>query len=210
MSVIGWTNRMTTPTSIIVECPMCKDETLHQVLSGKMAGKNAKVLDSTVKCRACGHVHHVVLKSEKPVTIPVIVSWLKESKRDSVVLGPEEVLSIDDEMMCGDLPVLVTSIESKAGARVDSCKAGDISAIWAKRFDKVKISFSINHHGKTYAEQMIASPDEEFSIGDMLQVGKRDVVIHAIKIQGRSVRKGSVAARDVVRIYANIVRKTTY
>jgi uncharacterized Zn finger protein len=209
MSIIGWMNRMTKPTSILVECPICKDETLHQVLAGKIAGKNAKVLDSTVKCRSCGHVHHVVLKSEKPIAVPVVVSWLKESKRESIILGPDEVLSVDDEAMCGDLPVLVTSIESRAGARVESCKARDISTIWAKRFDKVKIAFSINHHGKTYPEQMIASPDEEFFVGDMLTVGKRDVVIHAIKTEGRSMRKGGVVARDVVRIYANIVRKTT-
>ncbi|MDH3364663.1 MAG: HVO_0476 family zinc finger protein [Thermoplasmata archaeon] len=201
---------MTTPTSIIVECPICKDETLHQVLSGKLAGKNANVLDSTVKCRSCGRVHHVVLKGEKPISVPVVVSWLKESKRESIILGPDEVLSVNDEVMCADLPVLVTSIESKAGARADVCKVRDISTIWAKRFDKVKILFSINHHGKTYPEQMIVSPDEEFFVGDMLRVGNRDVVIHAIKIQGKSVRKGGAAARDVVRIYANIVRKTTY
>lgn len=200
---------MTTPTSVIVECPACKDETLHQILSGKISGRNAKVLDSTVKCRSCGQVHHVVLKSEKPVSLPVIVSWLKESKRSSITLGPDEVLSVDDEMMCGDLPVLVTSIESKAGARVSVCKAKEITTIWAKRFDKVKIPFSINHHGRTYPEQMIASPDEEFFIGDMMRVGKRDVVIHAIKTEARTVKRGTVAARDIVRVYANIVRKVS-
>ena len=152
----------------------------------------------------------MVLKSGKPVLVPVVVSWQRESRRSSVALGPDEVLSVGDEMMCGDLPVLVTSIESKAGARVDACKAEEISTIWAKRFDKVKVPFSINHHGRTYPEHLVVSPDEEFFIGDMIRVGKRDVVIHTIKTEAKTVRRGVVTARSVVRVYANIVRKTSY
>ncbi|UCE81440.1 MAG: hypothetical protein JSV94_03235 [Methanobacteriota archaeon] len=201
---------MTTPTSVKAECPVCKGETLHKVLSGKISGRNTRVLDSTVKCRSCGRIHHVVLKSEKPISLPVIVSWLKESRRLSITLGADEVISVDDEIMCGDLPVLVTSIETRAGKRVDTCGAKEIAAIWAKRFDKVKVPFSINHHGRTYPEHKIVAPDEELFIGDMMRVGKKDVVIHAIKTESKTVRRGAVAARDAVRVYANIVRKTSY
>ncbi|HUU06950.1 MAG TPA: HVO_0476 family zinc finger protein [Thermoplasmata archaeon] len=199
---------MTTPTSVMVECPICKEETLHGVLAGRISGRSATVLDSTVKCRACGHVHHAVMKGEKPVSVPVVISWLTESTRSSITLGPDEALAVDDEIVCGELPVLVTSIESK-GARVDICKAGDIDTIWGKRFDKVKVLFSVNHHGKTYSEHMIVSPDEEFFIGDMIDVGKRSVVIHTIKTNSRTLRKGAAIARDIVRVYANIVRKTS-
>ncbi|MCJ2532464.1 MAG: hypothetical protein LN411_00870 [Candidatus Thermoplasmatota archaeon] len=199
---------MTTPTSVMVECPSCKEETLHGVLAGRISGRSAKVLDSTVKCRACGHVHHAVMKGDKPVSVPVVISWLTESTRSSITLGPDEALSVDDEIVCGELPVLVTSIESK-GARVNFCKAGDIDTIWGKRFDKVKVLFSVNHHGKTYAEHMIVSPDEEFFIGDMIDVGKRSVVIHTIKTDSKTLRMGAALARDIVRVYANIVRKTS-
>ncbi len=199
---------MTTPTSVMVECPSCKEETLHGVLAGRISGRSAKVLDSTVKCRACGHVHHVVMKGEKPITVPVVISWLTESTRTSITLGPDEVLSADDEIMCDETPVLVTSIESK-GARVKVCEARNIDTIWGKRFDKVKVPFSVNHHGKTYSEHMIVSPDEEFFIGDMIDVGKRSVVIHTIKTDSRTLRKGAAIARDIVRVYANIVRKTS-
>lgn len=201
---------MTTPTSVMAECPTCKEETTHEVLSGKISGRASDVLDSTVKCRKCGQVHHVTIRTEKPVTVPIVVSWMNESKRSSMVLGPDEVVSVDDEVMCGEMPVLITSLESSAGHRLKTARARDISTIWAKRFDKVKVSFSINHHGKTYPEHVIVSPDEEFLIGDMLEVGKRSVVIHSIKTQRGTTRRGSVLARDVVRIYANIVRKTSY
>jgi uncharacterized Zn finger protein len=200
---------MTTPTSIMVECPTCREATLHEVLAGRVTGRNAQVLDSTVKCRTCGHVHHTVMKGEKPVSIPVVISWLNESTRTSIALGPDEVLSLGDEVMCGELPVLVTSIESK-GARVELCEARDVDTIWGKRFDKVKVPFSVNHRGKTYSEHLIVSPDDEFFVGDLILVGKRDVVIHTIKTESRTMRKGSAMARDIVRIYANIVRKTSY
>jgi len=167
------------------------------------------VLESTVRCRECGQVHHVVMKVEKPIELSVIVSWLDRSTRSKISLGPDEVLSLDDEIMCGDEPVLITSIESK-GARVRRAKARDIETIWGKRFDKVRVPFSISHLGKSFSEHVMAVPDEEFYIGDILKVANHDVVIHAIKTREKSLRTGGAAARDIVRVYANIVRKTSY
>ena len=200
---------MTTPASISVECPMCKEETLHEVLSGKMGGKAQAVMDSTVKCRQCGHVHHVVMKCEKPVEIPVIISWLTESKRSSISLGPDEVLCVEDEIMCGDEPVLITSIEAK-GARPGKANARDIQTIWGKKFEKVRVPFSINYAGKSHPEHVMALPDEEFFVGDMIAFGNREVVIHTIKTAGRVLRTGGAPARDIVRVYGNIVRKSSY
>ncbi len=199
---------MTVPTSILVECPTCRKETLHEVLSGKMGGKTQTVLDSTVRCRECGQVHHSVMKAEKPIALPVIISWLEKSEKSTITIGPDEVLSVNDEVMCGDNPVLVTSIESN-GARVDKAKAREIQTVWGKKFDKVRVPVSVSHLGKSYAEHILAVPDEEFFIGDILEVGNREVVIHAIKIEDKSLRTGGAAARDIVRIYASIVRRTS-
>jgi len=198
---------MTVPASVLVECPQCKEETLHEVLAGKIGGKSVAVLDSTVKCRECGHVHHVTVKSAKPVEIPVIVSWLEKSEKQKIVLGPDEVLSVGDEVMCGEMPTLVTSIESK-GRRVKSCKAGKIDTVWAKRFDKLRVMFSVNNHGKTFSDHVMAVPDEEFFIGDMIELDRKQVVIHSIRIQERTIRRGSALARDIVRVYGAVVRKT--
>lgn len=199
---------MTLPSSVSVECPICKHESLHEVLTGKVGGKAQTVFETTVKCKQCGHVHHAVLTVQKPVDIPVVVSWLRESAKSSIALDPDEVLSVGDEVMCGEDPVLITSIESK-GARVKSARAGGIQTIWGKKFDKVRVPFSINHHGRSYSDHVMALPDEEFFIGDMMKVGKHEVVIHSIKIKERSLRMGGACARDIVRVYANIVRKST-
>lgn len=150
-----------------------------------------------------------MIKIEKPVPIPVIVSWIDKSSRSTISLGPDEVLSVDDEIMCADEPVLVTSIESK-GARVTRAKAKEIDTVWGKKFDKVRVPFSISHLGKSFSEHVLAVPDEEFYIGDILKVGRHEVVIHSIKIKDKSLRTGGASARDIVRVYGNIVRKTTH
>jgi uncharacterized Zn finger protein len=200
---------MTLPTSIMVECPSCKEDTLHEVLAGKMSGRKVPVLDTTVRCRECGHTHQAVLRGEKPVELPVIISWQEKSERVIVSLGPEEGVQVGDEIMCGELPVLVTSIESD-GRRLKKARAKDIDSIWAKRFDKVKVPFSINHQGKTSSESLIVLPDEEFYIGEVMLVGKRDVVIHSIKTASKSLRTGGAVAREIVRVYANVIRKTSH
>jgi len=200
---------MTVPSSVMVECPTCCSETLHEVLSGRMSDKSVVVMDSTVRCRQCGHIHHVVMKIEKPIPVPVIISWVDKSSKSAISLGPEEVLSLDDEIMCADEPVLVTSIESK-GARVKRARAREIDTIWGKRFDKVRVPFSVSHQGKSFSEHVLAVPDEEFYIGDILKIGNHDVVIHSIKIKDKSLRTGGACARDIVRVYGNIVRKTSY
>jgi len=198
---------MTVPASISVECPICKEETLHEVLSGKIGGKAQAIMESTVRCRQCGQVHHVIVKCEKPVEIPVVISWLTESRRSSVSLGPDEVLCVDDEIMCGDETLLVTAIESK-GARPPRAKAREIQTIWGKKYDKVRVPFSISRAGKAFSEHVLAVPDEEFFVGDILPVGRQDVVIHAIKTKGRVLRTGGAPAREIVRVYANIIRKS--
>lgn len=198
---------MTVPTSLMVECPNCKEETLHEVLSGKTGGKSKTVLDSTVRCRECSHVHHVVLKGEKPLDVPVVISWLDQSTRSSIPLGPDEVVEVDDEIMCGDTAVLITSIESK-GARVKRAKVSAIETIWGKKFDKVRVSFSVSNHGRSYSEHTLAVPEEEFFIGDILNISRRDVVIHTIKTKDKTLKRGSALARDIVRAYASVVRKS--
>jgi uncharacterized Zn finger protein len=193
----------------MVECPNCKTETLHEVLSGRIGGKAQTVFDSTVRCRECSHVHHITLKEEKPVEVPLIISWVKDSSKTALSLGHDEVVCVGEEVMCGDTPVVITSIESK-GARVKKAKAADINTIWGKKFDKVRVLFSINHQGRTYSEAMLAIPDEEFCIGDILTVGKRNVVIHTIKLEDKTLKTGAARARDIVRIYGNIVRSTSH
>jgi uncharacterized Zn finger protein len=91
---------------------------------------------------------------------------------------------------------------------VGEATAREISTIWGKRFDKVRVKISVNKTSKTLAAEIFALPDEEFYVGDTFTVGKDDVVIHYIKTKEGMVRNGGVPARDIVRIYTKCMRAT--
>jgi uncharacterized Zn finger protein len=197
---------MTIPNALYIECPTCGERTLHEVLKGKI-GRKRMVMETTVKCRECGHTHSTIIREEKPVEIPVIVSEQGESRRERIELEPDEVIALEDELFVGDTYVMITSLETE-GRRVRQAPADRIDTIWAKRYDKIKVKISVNKGHKTLPSELFAMPDEEFYVGDIIPVGREKAVIHQMKVSGGMVRDGSVEARDIVRIYARVMRVT--
>lgn len=198
---------MNVPNAIYVECPDCGEETLHEVLKGRL-GKDGDTLEGTLRCHECGRVHSAVVREAKTIRVPVIVSDRGESSRSELELPEDEELRVEDELLLEDLPIIISSLE-KGEARVNKALAKDVTAIWAKRFDKVHVKISINDIHKTIPMEMDALPEEEFFVGDLMSVGRYNVVITQIKTKDSMARRGSVAARDIVRIYAKKAR-TTY
>jgi len=198
---------MDVPTSVYAECPSCGQETLHEVLRGRLGGKTSVVLESTLRCRTCHGVHSATLREERPVSIPVVISWMGESRRDSAVFGPQESVVVGEELMVGDIPLKITAIEC-GGQRVKEARAGAISTLWARQFDRVRVRFSISRAGRTYSEDVFALPDEEFTVGEMLEVGRSEVVIHNIRLKERTIHQGVALAKDIVRVYASIIRRS--
>ena len=198
--------RMAIPNSLYLDCPNCGQKTLNEVLRGKLS-KNRDVMETTVKCQECAHVHTTVVREPKGLQIPMIVSEMGESHRTQIELGEDELVSLEDEIFVGDHNVVVTAIE-KDGKRVMRAPAKEISTIWGKRFDKVRVRISVNKNQKTLAAEVFALPDEEFFVGDIMTVGRDEVVIHSIKTIESTLRNGGAPARDIVRIYAKSMRVT--
>ena len=78
-------------------------------------------------------------------------------------------------------------------------------AAWA---DKVKVKFSISKGPRTLAKELVALPDEEFHVGDMVEIGRMKVVIHKIKCRDGMVREGGAEASTIVRVYAKGIKET--
>lgn len=197
---------MSVPNAIYVECPDCGEETLHEVLKGRM-GKDGDTFEGTLRCQECQRVHVAVVREAKTVKVPVIVSDQGESRKAELELPEDEELRIEDEFYLEDMPIIIASLE-KNGARVKKALVKDVTTIWAKRFDKVHVKISINDVHKTIPTEITALPEEEFFIGDLMTVGRLNVVITQIKSNDSMVRRGSVLARDIVRIYAKKARTT--
>jgi uncharacterized Zn finger protein len=197
---------MTIPNAIYLDCPNCEEHAVHEVLKGKL-GKKQEVMEATVKCQECGHVYVTVVREPEQLRVPIIVSELGESKKHDIELMSGDMISVDDEVFLNDSHLLITAVECD-GRRVQHCAVEDVSTLWAKRFDKVIVKISVNKHTRTLAAQVEALPDEEFFVGDLMTVGRENVVIHNIRAKNGTVRRGGVPARDIVRIYTKAVRTT--
>jgi uncharacterized Zn finger protein len=198
---------MSVPSALYLDCPSCEETTVHEVLKGRI-GKKQDKMEATVKCQVCGQVYSTVVREREPKRVPIIISELGKSKSDTIELDPEEELAVGEELYLEDLPLLITALES-SGKRVSKTQVSKVDTIWSKKFDKVVVKISINKHTKTIPAETTALPDEEFYVGDIMTVGKEDVVIHSIKTKGGTLRKGGAPARDIVRVYARSMR-TTY
>jgi uncharacterized Zn finger protein len=196
---------MTAPSALVLACETCGEVT-HRVLKGRLTVATGTVFEGTVKCTGCGRIRKVVVRESTPVDVPLVVSWREESTRTTVPLGPDEVLSVGDRLDLPDGSVKVTSLEV-ADRRVERAQAKDVTTIWAVRFDRVRIKVSVNMGPRTVAREIEAAPDEEFYVGDLVDVGPRQAVIHRIRTATRTLRRGGTRAEDIVRIYGRVVRE---
>jgi len=198
---------MAAPSALVLRCETCGD-TPHRVLRGKVGGKAEFVFEGVVKCSKCDQVRSVVVREPRPIEVPVIVSWLESSERTALEFTPGEVITVGQSLDLGESRAEVTAIESD-GARVPSAVAKAITTVWAKRVDKVRVRFSVNKGNRTIAHDLLAVPDEEFAVGDLVDVGRDRAIVHHIRTQYRTLHEGTARADEIVRMYGRVVRQRT-
>ena len=199
---------MSAPSALVLKCPNCGEVVPHRVLRGKIAGKDEIVFEGVVRCSKCDAISNVVTREPKPIVVPLILSWLDRSEKTSLEFSPDEDVAIGEELDLGDTRIAVTAIES-AGRRVGATKAKAVDTIWAKRIDQVRVKFSVNKGNRTVPHDVLAAPDEEFEIGEIVDLGKDRAVVHHIRTRLRTMRQGRVRADEIVRMYGRIVRERT-
>ncbi len=202
---------MTEGAIIYAICESCGEETPHRVLRGRMGSNPESGFDGTVQCITCKTIHNVNFPMEKPVKVQSIISDGNSSEKSQIEFGPLEVIGLDEEFFYNDHNLLVTSIESN-GKRVTRSRAKEIDCLWLKIFDTVMVKVSVVKGENTKSNNIEATPEEEFAVGDLLEFGKDKVVIDKIKTTHRMVyREGSpIEARSITRIYTKIVKERRY
>ncbi len=194
---------MQVPGALYMDCDTCGDITLHEVVHGKVAGKKVHL---QVRCRDCGTTSQRTQEDVDTTLVPVVVSEGERSHRTKVEIESDDVILVGDELLVDGVPVQVRGIEVGTDQRVDSAGVKEIKTLWTVRFDQVTVKFSINMGHRTKAGSQIASPDEEFTVGELVQVAGVTAVIHRIKTWDRTLQHGSAEARDIRRIYGKAVR----
>ncbi len=196
------------PSAIHNICPKCNQETLHKVLKGRLGQNKQLTLDCTIQCSECNYIHHTVITEKKLIKVPIIISDRENSVRKSIELHPDEELKLDQEIILDDDTIIVTSLEV-GNTRVPLAQVKNINTIWGKLLDpsgKVRLNISVHKGPKTISHTIIALPDEEFYIGDILRIGRDNVAIYKIKTDKRVVKFDSALAGDIVRIYGRVIR----
>ena len=198
---------MAAPSALVLHCETCGDVP-HRVLRGKVSGKDEVVFEGVVRCSKCGQVRSVVTREPRPIQVPVIVSFLESSERTSLEFSPEEEIDVGEEIELGDSRLRITSIEV-GGRRMDGALAKEVSTLWAKRTDRVRVKFSVNKGNRTVPHEVLAAPDEEFEVGDIVDLGRDRAVVHHIRTRQRTIHDGGARAEDIVRMYGRVVRERT-
>jgi len=200
---------MAAPSALVLVCDACGEEGPHRVLSGRVSGRDALVFQGTVKCGACGAVRSVATREEKPVSVPIVVSVGQASARSEIEFAPDELVAVGDRLDFDGHRIEVTALEV-GERRVPMGKASSVKTVWAKQVDRTKVKLSVNKGNRTVAHELDAAPDEEFEVGDIVDLGRERVLIHRIHVrEGRTLRRGSASAEDIVRMYAKRVRERT-
>ncbi len=194
------------PETIYYDCPDCDDETIHDVLRGRM-GKAS--LECTLKCTECGRTFATTIPLPKIIKMQVVISDGPVSERTVTEIEEDDIIAVEDEFFLEDGRRLrVCSIELPGDKRVKKSKASKVKMLWCQQFDNLTIKVTINNDRVSYSRRIPALPDDEFVIGNRLELEDMDCFIHAIKTRTKLVQHGSAEARDVVRIYGKYGEKS--
>ena len=193
---------------IYSHCESCEEETPHRILKGTRDQGLDKGFSGTVQCQTCKRVHHVEIPVDKPCMVPMVLSEGENSRKVEIQFGREEGIIVNDEIFFEDHNILITAIDSR-GKRVKRGMARDITNLWAIVFDTVKVKVAIVKGSTTIPEVVEAVPEVEFAVGDLLEFGRKKVIITKIKTLTKMIyREGRpVEARDIRRIYTRIARE---
>lgn len=179
-------------------CPECESEDVEII---KERGR-----DLTLRCAECGHVWQITLS--KMIQVPIIVSKHERSFKKTVKLPVDEEIRVGDIVELEDDEVRISSIELEDNKRVEKAEIKDVKVLWGESlmYPKV-IGVSIYlPKGITQSFKVKVDREEEFAVGEVLEVGGYTFKIDKIKIEGKMLRYGRAKADEIVRIMGRPIR----
>lgn len=188
------------PDDVEVYCEACGHPTRQRVIH--IAASTGTEL--TTRCSECGVVSRHMIR-ERSVDVKYVLSRGGSSSTGKIRMFDKELISAGDELYLDGQRAVVTGVDTLQGRR-QSAAASDIQTIWAKWFERCLLKISMNHGPRTEALEIEANPEEEFSVGDLIETDGKRMVVTAIKTSEGVTRRGKAEAADIVRIYARVAR----
>ncbi|NPA48279.1 MAG: translation initiation factor 2 [Thermococci archaeon] len=173
-------------------CPECGSDDVEVI---KERGR-----ELTLRCNECGNVWIITLP--KPVRVPLIVSKHERSFKSEVELPEGEEISVGDVVETEDDEVRITGIELDGDRRVERARVGEIKTLWGESltYPKViKVSIYMPK-GLTQSFRVKVERDEEFAVGEVIEVGGYTFRIEKIKTERKMIRHGGAKAERIVAL----------
>lgn len=196
---------MEAPSALHLPCPNC-GTTPHRVVRGHLSRGREIVFEGVVRCVRCGYTRRETHREWAHVAVPLIVSEQEASHRTELDLPPKEVVHVGDRFPTERGLVEITAVEA-GDRRPREGRVEEVDALWSKLVDQAEVKVSLNKGRKTLAHTLEVPPDEEFAVGDLLDLGRDQGVIHQIKTERGTLRRGSARAEDIRRVYCRTVRR---
>ncbi|WP_321210886.1 HVO_0476 family zinc finger protein [Methanothermobacter sp. DP] len=185
-----------------MQCPICGSKAFRVLKSRTDESRSRKVKHLVLECEECGTVFRDSLVIEKPESHRIIISEHGSSYRDEVDLYPNEEVSTGDAITVSGKLVEITSLELKSGKRVDKATAADVKTLWAVSLEApARVGISVDLHGEVYSRKVEVDRDFEFRVGDVMKIDEHVFKIRSIKTEDGMIRRGSVPARRIKRVY---------
>lgn len=179
-------------------CPECRSEEV-EVISER--GREVKL-----RCSECGHVWQITLS--KIIKVPIIVSKHERSFKRLAELPADEEIKVGDIVEIEDDEVRITGIELEDNKRVETAPIKDVKTLWGESLTYPKvIGVSIYlPKGITQSFKVKVDRDEEFAVGEVLEVGGYTFKIEKIKTEDKMLKYGKAKADKIVRIMGRPLR----
>ncbi len=196
---------MSSQEDLEAECAVCGEVTEHSIVHIQK-GVGREGLEYTLRCNGCGHVQKKIMEEEKLIEAAYVLSDESVSTRGRTKLFADEIVTEGEEIYLGDRRGIVTAVDTSAGRR-RSARASEVQTIWAKSMGRKIVRVSVNNGPRTLSVRVEAEPEEEFSIGDIIGTDRGDAVITKIKTGNRMMDRGVVEAKDIIRVYAKMIKE---
>lgn len=180
-----------------MKCPLCDSESNEMI---KSKGKTTREI--LLKCNECGNTFRETFSIPKMVECRIIISKFEDSQKKNLKLYPDEVLRVGDVLLVEDEEVKVTSLENNRGGRVQRSEVSLLETIWASSLTgQVRVGISVDFWGRILSRKVEIERDFQFTVGDVVKMGRTLFRIKSMKTIDAKVRKGSSMAEDTKRVY---------
>ena len=184
----------------VTRCPGCNTRQGHEILKEKLL-KNGQGVDYLLRCEGCGHVHKVIFRDAKPVTVRFTLSDGPESMPFEMEVDDDETFALNDEFEALDGIWIITKLEIDGDEKRRTADAREVKRVWASRIDLARIKRTFSDGDISFSDTIEVEPDKVFSCGTIVKHRGQTWRIRALHSGTGRTLSGKMVAKNIRRIF---------